>query len=204
MNTRPMVVAAFLLSLGIAMPARGQIDLKARTSISMEQVPPKVIFGSVATLMHFQVSVDPLLRRPASLTLEDVMLQTLLNAACDSIGCRWRVDGNQLTVEALPQDPTRGKTWFEPRGEVMPAGSRFSTAPVHSVLAAIGQVASGECVIQELDARRTVTVDITNLDVIRAMVAVARAAGAQPGTPLTMRLNKPGQKPLIIHSSVPR
>jgi hypothetical protein len=86
----------------------------------------------------------------------------------------------------------------------MPAGSRFSSAPVHSVLAAIGKVAGGECVIQEVSARRTITVEITNLDVIRAMVAVARAAGAQPGTPLTLRLNKPGQKPLIIRSSVPR
>ena len=204
MSPKPVVAIACMLGFAFAVPAGAQIDLSRRVSVGLEKVAATQLFQSVAQLNSFRATVDPLLQRPITITLEDVTLQTLFTAACDSIGCRWRVEGNQLIVEALPPDPTRRKTWIEPPGEVMPAGSRFSNAPVHSVLAAIGQVAGGECSIQEVDGRQVVTVDIGNLDVIRAMVAVARAAGMKAGAPVTLKINKPGQKPMIINASIPK
>jgi hypothetical protein len=86
----------------------------------------------------------------------------------------------------------------------MAPGTRFSNTPVRSVLAAIGHVAGGACEIQEVDAAQSITVDLGNLDVIRALVAVARATGMRQGTPLTLVLRKPQQKPVIIHTSIPR
>jgi hypothetical protein len=81
-------------------------------------------------------------RGTISITLEDVTLRTALYANCDSIGCRWRAEGNRLVVEALPPDPSRGKTWVvASSGRTMPSGMQFEKTPVREVFDAIAVVA---------------------------------------------------------------
>jgi len=134
-----------------------------------------------------------------------VTLRTLLDASCDSVGCRWRIDGNRLVIEALPPDPTRGRTWIEQPGRTMPAGAQFANTPVEVVLSAIARVAGEGFVyeVDEVDPNQPVTVDVSNCDVVRAVAMVVKAAGLKPGSPYTIRLRRPGQKLTIIKAIVP-
>ena len=201
-----VLILATAFGLGLPSSAWAQVNLDARITISFSSVPPAMLFRTVATMSRCEATVDPVLQKPISITLEDVTLRTVLNAICDSVGCRWSVDNNTLVVEALSPDPSRGRTWFEPQGKVMPAGMQFVNVTVKSVLDAIGKVAGGgfEYSVDEVDANQPVTVDVSNQDAIRAIAMVAKAAGLKPGSPFTINVRRPGHKLTIIKTGLPK
>jgi type II secretory pathway component GspD/PulD (secretin) len=203
-----VLVLATVFSLGLRSSASAQVNLEARITISFTSVPPAMLFRSVATMSHFVAEVDPVLQKPVSITLEDVTLRTLLNAICDSVGCRWSIDGNgnRIVVEALPPDPSRGRTWIEPQGRAMPPGMQFVNSPVRAVLDAIARVAGEgfDYRVDEVDANQPVTVDVSHQNVLRAIAMVVKAAGLKPGSPYTITLRRPGQKLTIIKAIVPK
>lgn len=201
--------AVFLgLSLALASPSVviAQPALDVRMTVSYDRGRPDTVFNSVANMLKLEPKVDSALQKALTLTLEDVKVRTVLDAACDSLGCRWRIDGMALVVDALPPDPTRGRTWIEPRGAVMPSGARFERASVRTVLDAIGRAAGDGFIydVEELDPTQLVTVDLSNLDALRAIATVVRAAGMTPGSFYTVRLQRPGQMLTIVKSGLPR
>ncbi len=202
---RVLILAA---AFGLALPASGsaQINLDGRVTISFTAVPPSMLFGFLAKMGRFEVSLDPVLQKSVTITLQDVKLRTVLDASCDSIGCTWSVDGNKLVVQALPPDPSRGKGWIEPPGKVMPAGSRFVNMPVETVLEAISRVAGEGSVytVEELDPKQTVTVDLSNQDPLRAIAMLARATGLKAGSTYTITLKRPAQRLTIIKTVMPK
>jgi hypothetical protein len=201
-----VLILAAVFGLSLPSNVRAQVNLDARISISFTSTPPAKLFHFVATGGDFEVTVDPILQKPITITLSDVTLRTVLNAVCDSVGCRWSIDGNRLVVGALPPDPTRGKTWIEPQGKTMPSGMQFVNTPVRDVLDAISHAAGVgfEYKVEEVDANQPVTVDFSNLDVMRAIGMVVKAAGLKPGSVYTITLLRPGQKPTIIKTGLPK
>jgi hypothetical protein len=205
---RIVLVAILAAAFGSALPTPGwaQINLDGRVTISFTAVPPSMLFGFLAKTGRFELTLDPALQRSVTITLQDVKLRTLLDATCDSIGCRWSVDGNKLVVQALPPNPSRGKGWIEPPGKAMPAGSRFVNTPVETVLDAISRAAGEGSVytVEELDPKQMVTVDVSNQDPLRAIALLATAAGLKPGSTYTIMLKRPAQKLTIIKTVMPK
>jgi len=198
---------AAVFGLGLASDVRAQANLDGRISIGCSGFLPAQLIGLLWHGTDLQVTVDPVLKRPISITLEDVTLRMALDASCDSIGCRWRTEGNRLVVEALPPDPSRGKTWIvASSGRTMPSGRQFEKTPVRDVLDAIAVVAGEgfEYRVDEVDVNQSVTVDVSDQTVMRAIAMVVKAAGLKPGSPYTIALRRPGQKPTIIKTGLPK
>jgi hypothetical protein len=201
------VLAAAALGLGDAPAVSAQPSLETRVTIALSNVAPAKLFQFVQTAMlpGVELAVDPTLQRPVSITLEDVRLRTLLDASCDSIGCRWRIDGTRLTIESVPPDPSRGRTWIPAKGPVMPAGSQYTNTPVASVLEAIGAALGNGSTyeVEGVDPSRRVTVDISTLDALRAIGQVVKATGLKPGSPFTLTIRRKGENATVIKASVP-
>jgi hypothetical protein len=195
---------ASAFGLGLTSNASAQGSLDVRATVSFNSVSPGRLFRTVAEMAGVEATVDPQLQRPFSITLEDVTVRTLLDAICDSIGCRWRINGNTLVVEALPPDPSRRKTWLRPNGAVMPAGSQFTNTSVGNVFDAIGRTVGEGCTYQvdAVNAGQLVTVDLSSQDELRAIAKVVRAAGLTPGSPYAIVIRRPGQKPTVIQTVV--
>ncbi len=202
------LILAAAFGLGVTPNASAQGFLDARVSIAFNAVSPGMMFRMVATnMVGMEATVDPRLQTPFSITLEDVTVRTVLDAACDSVGCRWHIDGIALVVEALPPDPSRKKTGgIRPRGPAMPAGSQFVNTPVSAVLDAIGRVAGEGCSyrIDAVNVNQVVTVDVSNQDELRAIANVVRAAGLAPGSRYAVIIQRPGQKPTVIQTVLPK
>jgi hypothetical protein len=199
------LVLAAALGLGLASNASAQGFLSTRVWVSFNSVSPARFFRMLDG-MGFEPRVDPQLQKPFSITLEDVTVRTLLDATCDSIGCRWHVDGNSVVVEALPPDPSRGKSGIRPSGAAMPYGSQFTNTSVGTVFDAIGRTVGEGCSYQvdALNAGQLVTVDVSYLDELRAIAKVVRAAGLAPGSAYAIVIRRPGQKPMVIQTVVPK
>ncbi len=202
------LLLATACGLGFPSDVSAQAFLDARFTISFGSTSPAVLFSRVARLkmVGLEAAVDPSLQRSITITLEDVTVRTFLNAACDSIGCRWRVEGHTLVVEALPPDPSRGGSWIPPTGAAMPEGSQFVNTPVGTMLDVIGRVVGegGSYEVDAVSANQLVTVDVSSQDALRAIATVVRAAGLKPGTPYTVTVRRRGQKPTIINTVLPK
>jgi hypothetical protein len=200
------VLLGLILTLSLCPAAGAQPNLDARMTMSYDRGRPDTVFDFLARYLKLEPKVDPALQGALTLTLEDVKVRTLLDAMCDSLGCRWRIEGTALVIDALPPDTSRGRTWIEPRAAVMPSGSRFEKASVRTVLDAIGRAAGDASFyeVEELDSGRLVTVDVSNQDALRAIATVVKAAGLPPGSVYTVRLQRPGQRPTIIKSGLPK
>jgi len=204
---KPAAVSlGLILALSWCPVVGAQSNLDARMSVSYDRGRVDTAFDYLARFLKLEPRVDPALQGTLTLVLEDAKVRTLLDAMCDSLGCRWRIEGTTLIIDALPPDPSRGRTWIEPRGAVMPSGSRFEKTSVKTILDAIGRVAGDGSIyeVEEIDSARLVTVDVSNQEALRAIATLVKAAGLPPGSIYTVRLQRPGQKPTIIKSGLPR
>ena len=204
---RRLVVLMLVAACGQVVNAEddGQVVTGRRATVSVTARQPTRVFALLAEMADLGMSIDPALTKPVTITLEDVTLRTLLDAICDSIGCRWRIDGHTLIVEALPFDPSRGKTWPSLKEPAMPPGSQFNKASVAAILDAIsravGEGATYE--VPELAAGQLVTVDVSNQDALRAIAKMVKAAGRASGSQYTVTIRRPGERPTIIKTVVP-
>lgn len=206
MKATPRVLVLLVaVGMSVAANASAQVNLDERVTISMNSVPASQLLRMVMTGNRIEATIDPHLQRPVSITLEDVRLRTVLDAICESAGCRWQVEGDRLSFLALPPDPSRGTTWLMQAGlagAAMPAGSQFVNSPVSSVLEAIGRTVGAGCTyeVTEVAGSQFVSVDVSNQDALRAIASVVKATGLRPGSPYTIVVRRAGEKPTIIHA----
>jgi type II secretory pathway component GspD/PulD (secretin) len=92
-----------MMAAGAAHGAEGPLDEKI--DLSVRQADPADVFRSFGKLMGAETVVDPAVHGPVSVELHNVRVRTLLDAVCESIGCRWELQPGKppkLRVTAGP------------------------------------------------------------------------------------------------------
>lgn len=96
------LLCACLVVLAAAPDGAAQKALaKERVTVTFNTLPVAPVFTGLARSLGYEVSVDANLRALVTFQAENVTAQTVLTAICESVGCRWRLDGKRLIVEAI-------------------------------------------------------------------------------------------------------
>jgi len=101
----PMVSATILVAAVATAQSEG--NLLRRVSINVSAVPPPQVLEMIARAVDCTVQVDPSVAEPVTIRMTRVTARTALNAVCESVGCRWRLDGKTLRVDPEPADIQR-------------------------------------------------------------------------------------------------
>jgi len=192
---------AFLAFLFASASAWAQADLGKRVSVDVNAVTPQEAFGSLARSLDCEVSIDPAVQQPVTLRVANVTARTALGAMCESIGCRYRLDGKKLVIEPLS---SKAGNKVESRiksdqllgifKKPMPQGTRFENAPLSSVLAAIAAASGFEITVEPFEADKKVTVDLSGRTIQEALKWVMDSAG---GTGMASFTVAGGSKPTM-------
>jgi len=170
-----------MIGLALAwLPAAGALaaesPLDTRINMGVRDAPADDTFRTFAKLMSAEAVVDPALKGKVTVELKNVRVRTLLDAVCESIGCRWELQpGNppKLRVSALPtgNPPPAAKV-----GPKEPLDLKVTGADGKDVLKTFGQILSAEVVLDPAIAG-TVTLDLENTPWDQALDAVCAALG---------------------------
>jgi hypothetical protein len=200
---RVLLVAAAVIACPHA--AWSQEPLDQRTTLAFDSVVPATVFKFIAQTRGYEPVIDPALQQKVSLRLENVRYRVALDALCDSVGCRWRLDGKKLVVEALRPEPTTGVSFgseehLAPLRRVVPAGTRFENVTFGAALEALSRVAGPDVTIsvRAVDVSRVVTVDIGSKTVQSAIRSLLAAAGVKPGVMYTVSVRRPGYTTFVV------
>jgi len=182
--------------------ALAQADLGKRVSVDVNAVTPQEAFGSLARSLDCEVSIDPAVQQPVTLRVVNVTARTALSAICESIGCRYRLDGKKLVIEPLSSKAEYSVVESRKKADQllgifkkpMPQGMRFENAPLSSVLAAISDASGFEITVEPLEADKKVTVDLSGRTIQDALKWVMDSAG---GTGMASFTVAGGSKPTM-------
>ena len=175
---------AALAFLFVSASAWSQTDLGKRVSIDVNSVAPQEVFGSLARSLGCEASVDPAVQQPVTLRVVDVSARTALSAICESIGCRYRLDGNKLVIEPLlPKTQEKVVTArikadrLQILKKPLPQGLRFENVPLSSVLKAVSDASGFDISIEPTDPDKKVTVDVSGQTFQEALKRIITVAG---------------------------
>ncbi|HEX2644784.1 MAG TPA: hypothetical protein VHU81_17435 [Thermoanaerobaculia bacterium] len=116
-----------------------ETDLGAKIALKVEKADPQEVLKTFGQIMSVPVDVDPTLRQPVSIRLEQVTVRTALNAVCESVGCDWRLEGGKLKVTAQPKAPAEPSS---PPSLEKPIDIKITDANLREVLATVAQILS--------------------------------------------------------------
>jgi hypothetical protein len=188
------VMVALFVSLCVSPPARAQRSndptasptLDTRGSIAFNQSTPQAYFAFIAKTLKLDAQVDPRLTKPVSIRLDWVTVRTMLNTACEGLGCRWKVDGARLIVDwdeaqqALARDDTKERELTDAVNRIMVPPLAFHAVPLRTALTlAVERSTVRQCrvALAKDFGDPIVNVDLTEksplLDALRAILSAA-------------------------------
>ena len=128
-----MIGTATMLVASVA-NAQNESNLQRRVSIDVNAVAPRQVLEMIARAVDCTVVVDPKVAEPVTIRVSSVTARTALNVVCESVGCRWQLDGRTLKVDAeAPASASPAET-SERAGEAPPE----QTAPVRRASLLVG------------------------------------------------------------------
>jgi type II secretory pathway component GspD/PulD (secretin) len=181
-STRFALAVALAGTITLALPGsvradpEGESSLDRRVDVALADAAPGESFQSFAQMIGLEAQVDPGLEGKVTVRLRNVRMRTVLDAVCESIGCRWDIVGGSPTkLHIRPvQDPSRPKLTLLDE----PIDLKVTKADVRQVLQTFGQIMSAEV---DLDPRITGTVsfELDNVPCGKALDKVCAAAGCE-------------------------
>ncbi|HKV12989.1 MAG TPA: hypothetical protein VJ725_32910 [Thermoanaerobaculia bacterium] len=99
---------AGLLGAGAALAAGNPLD--ERVNLSLQDAAPAETFQAFGQMMGVEAVVDPGVAGKVTVTLKNVRVRTLLDAVCESIGCRWDLQDKKLRVTPATGDKPAAET----------------------------------------------------------------------------------------------
>lgn len=164
--------AAGLLGAGIAFAAGNPLD--ERVSLNLEKTSTKDTFDALGQMVGADVvQVDPGVTGTVTVTLQNVRVRTLLDAVCESIGCRWDLQDKKLRVTSTSAEkPARA---FREALD-SPIDLKVTNADSRELLKTFGQIMGIEV---SLDSAITgkVSLELTSTPVRQALDAACFAVG---------------------------
>lgn len=97
---RTLVLSLAMLSIAATGTAQQKDLARERVQLLFRAVPVTQVFPALAKSLGYELSLDPALRALVTIEVENVTAATALNAICESIGCRWRLEGARLVIDA--------------------------------------------------------------------------------------------------------
>jgi hypothetical protein len=205
-----LAVSAALLVFGSSVWGDDRLD--ERVSLAFEYAYPIDVFEFLAGSQGCRLSLDPAISAKVSIRLEGVRLRTALDALCESAGCRWQLDGDKLSVVALPASGRnagvskwRDQAWV-PLGKVVPAGVRFDNVSFSAALDTMAKLAGPDMRIEvpTVSARQMLTANVGTQTVQAAVRSLVEASGLPPGQWYLMEFKRAGYPTVRIHASTPK
>jgi TonB family protein len=111
--------------------AQERVNLDRRISMDVKGVAPRRAFEMIARAVKCTLALDPKVTRPLTIRVTKITTRTALDAVCESIGCRWRLDGRTLRVEAEAPSAQPAAPAAPPAGQPRPVASLPSGVPVY-------------------------------------------------------------------------
>lgn len=194
--TRILVLGLAAL-LSFAADAAAQKNLaRERVSLLFKDTPVTQVMPALAKSLGYEITLDPTLRAMVTLQVENVTAQTALNAICESIGCRWRQQGNQLIVEArtetiaIMQPTEKGEQFTRRGGNLMnyavsslegelPFDITWSPGDVYTAFHVLARMLDADVEIAPALNGRKLAVTIKAATMSQAFDAVCRVAGCR-------------------------
>lgn len=164
-----MVAVVWLLGAAVASGAE-KSPLDERINMAVRNGDPGSTFRSFAKIMGAEAVVSPEIKGMVTVELQNVRVRTLLDAVCESIGCRWELAaGNppKLRVSPAPA-PTQSSHRMD---EKEPIDLKVTEAKAREVLRVFAQILGAEPDIAPAISG-TVTVDLEDTPWDQALDAV--------------------------------
>jgi hypothetical protein len=141
--------------------------------IDLDVVKASGMFDLFARTAGLELAIDPVVAgKTLTLRIEKVRVRTALDAACDSLECRWRVEGGKLIVEAKPRTPP--KPAVEKAAQLdEPIDLKVTKARAADVLRTFGEILSVEVDIEDA-VGGDLTLDLEATPVRAALDAVCK------------------------------
>jgi type II secretory pathway component HofQ len=164
--------------------AAAEKPLDERINIALTKAPPVQVFASFGQLLGMQTVLDPAVKaswssppgRQLSIVLENVRVKTALDAACESLDCRWEVQEGtplKLVIRALP----KGERKPAPQTDrSQPIDLKVTNADARDLLKTFGQLIEAEVVLDPAPTG-TLSFELTNTPWDKALDTVCKQAG---------------------------
>lgn len=179
-------LAALAAATGVARaePAGAGDKLDERIDMALKNAAPSDLFGTFAKLFgpNAVAVVDPAVRGPVTIELHNVRARTLLDAICESIGCRWSVAAaTAATPPKLFVVPLAAKDHGEgvqktPIKE--PIDLKVTQADGRDVLRTYGEILGAELVVEPGVAGQ-VSLTLEAVPVDQTLDAVCKSLGCE-------------------------
>jgi TonB family protein len=179
-------------------------DLDRRVFIDVSQAAPFEVLAELSSVIGSYLNPDTAISStPVTLRIWNVRARTALDALCDTVGCRWQLEGRTLrvTMGDPPPSPPRSAEFFARLKRPL-EGSQwtFTRTPLRDVTSALS-VAVGERVVFEgADLNALVTVDLNGVSPYRAVFKVMAAIGWDTRKVAWEGVNDPGG-PIVLRAS---
>lgn len=206
-------IRLLMLSAALSLPCplawaqvpNDDLALDQRISASFEKAAAPDILSFLARTKGYEPVLDPTLQDKISFRLEHVTVRTALNALCDSLGCRWRVDGRKLVFEALANpegksEQTDSAELLAPLQKIVPPGTRFNNVPLATALQSLARVAGTdvELTVGMVEANHRVSGDVGSKTVQAAIRQLVAATGLKAGSSYSVSISRPGRRPVKV------
>jgi len=169
-----------LLLLG-AGTARAEPDAKAsgldeRIDMTLKNARPDDMFRTFAKMFSAEAVVDPGVTAPITVELHNVSARTLLDAVCESIGCRWTLEPGSPPKLRVTAVPGGGKVEGGDRSSKVkdPIDLKVTKADGLDLLRTFGEILGADVVVDPRIAG-TVTVELKNTPVDQSLDTVCQA-----------------------------
>jgi type II secretory pathway component GspD/PulD (secretin) len=152
-----MLAAVWLLGAAGAFGSENPLD--QRINMAVRDADPVETFRSFAKLVNAEPVVSPDLKGKVTVELKNVRVRTLLDAVCESIGCRWELSpGNPPKLRVSPVATQPAQRHIEPKE---PLDLKVTDAKAREVLTVFAQILGAEPDIDP-SIGGTVTFDLQN------------------------------------------
>ncbi len=169
-----------LLAAGAAQaePKAARNPLDERIDMALKKAAPADLFDTFAKMFRAEAVVDPAVREPVSIELHNVRARTLLDAICESIGCRWSLEPGNPPKLRVTAAPAGGGPEAKPATLDEPIDLKVTDADVRDVLRTFAEMLGVKAAVDP-EVKGTVTFNLENTPCNQELDAVCQSAGCE-------------------------